>query len=125
MTKGFIRDSDRLIEAIGEFCSFSDSHDQLHSIVSEILHDIKQNGDDALLERTLLYDKASLVASDLPVTEAELRDARNQLSVSEENSIMDAIKNITLFHEKSIPENWASIQHIGQMFIWEMFVAIF
>ena len=113
MTKGFIRDSDRLIEAIGEFCSFSDSHDQLHSIVSEILHDIKQNGDDALLERTLLYDKASLTASDLPVTEAELRDARNQLSVSEENSIVDAIKNITLFHEKSIPENWDTVNLHG------------
>mgnify|MGYP006450117633 CR=1 FL=1 len=60
MTEGFTRYNDGLFETLGEFCSFSSSQEQVQRVVEEILQDIKLNGDEALLRRTLLYDKATL-----------------------------------------------------------------
>ena len=113
MTEGFTRDSDCLFETLGEFCSFSDSQDQVQKVVEEILQDIKLNGDEALLRRTLLYDKATLTKSELAVSKSELDIARKQLSETENKSILDAIKNVTFFHEKSIPEDWNSFNLHG------------
>ena len=113
MNEGFTRDNDGLFATLGEFCSFSGSQDQVHKVVEEILQDIKLNGDEALLRRTLLYDKATLTKRELAVSKSELDIARKQLSETENKSILDAIKNVTLFHKKSIPENWNSVNLHG------------
>ena len=113
MTEGYTSDSDGLFETLAEFCSFSDSQDQVQKVVGEILQDIKLNGDEALLRRTLLYDNAILTKGELAVSKSELDIARKQLSDTENKSIMDAIENVTLFHEKSIPENWKTVNLHG------------
>ena len=98
---------------IVEFCSIEDTNSQIQSTVQEIINDIKLNGDEALIARTFLYDKVSLKPEDIPVTEQELATAKSQLSSEEEKSILEAIENITLFHEKCIPSNWDTLNVHG------------
>ena len=56
----FKKYSSALFGEIEKFATSTHADDQITSVVSEILQDIKNNGDHALLERTLLYDKAHL-----------------------------------------------------------------
>lgn len=113
MKKNFTKDSGRLLSEIVEFCSIEDTNSQIQSTVQEIINDIKLNGDEALTARTFLYDKVSLKPEDIPVTEQELATAKSQLSSEEEKSILEAIENITLFHEKCIPSNWDTLNVHG------------
>ena len=107
MIRTYLKDDKSLTDQLAEFCSSVLTDQSIISKVSEILNDVFQNGDSAVIERTLIYDHANLSTDDLRVSQNELDIARNQLSTAEKSSILDAIKNVTLFHERSIPENWS------------------
>ena len=113
MIKNYLSERDEIFREIYKFCNTPDSKNNIYSTVQEIINDVRENGDNALISRTLLYDKAVIEPKSIPVTLEELTDARSRLSVSEENSINDAIENITLFHKKSIPENWDTVNGHG------------
>jgi len=104
----FLTDSDELLSYLQDFASVSVPDAQIVSTVSEILADLKQNGDKALLERTRLYDEVSLAPEDIPVTASDLEKAESSLSSEERSSIEEAIGNVRFFHEKSIPSDWAA-----------------
>ena len=84
-----------------------DSQNEVISLVKTILDDVKDRGDEAVLEKTLLYDEADLSPQHI-VTADELESAESRLSVDEKTSLIEAIKNVALFHENSIPENWST-----------------
>jgi len=113
MIRTYLKDENSLTDQLAKFCSSSLTDETIISTVSEILSDVCQNGDSAVLKRTFLYDCAKLSVDELRVSHKEIECARDQLSASEKSSILEAIENVTLFHERSIPEDWSTSNNHG------------
>ena len=111
----FKKYSSALFGEIEKFATSTSADDQITSVVSEILQDIKNNGDQALLERTLLYDKAHLNKSDLRISIDEINQASASLSEAQRTAIEEAIANVTYFHEQNLPKNWESTNSHGAL----------
>jgi len=71
-------------------------HSLLEKTVLDILNDVKNNGDKAVLQYTSKFDKIDL--SDLQVTQAEIVEANNAIDDSLKKSIALAKGNIEKFH---------------------------
>lgn len=78
---------------------------QVSNSISEILFNVKTNGDDALKEYTEKFDKVSL--DDFKVSNDEIKEAYNNL----DNDLIDSIKkakdNISKFHQSQLPSDWS------------------
>ena len=72
----------------------------VEKIVAEILENVKDRGDRALLEYTERFDGAKL--SSLAVTKEEIREALSQTESEFLGILEKAAKNIRLFHEKQL-----------------------
>jgi histidinol dehydrogenase len=70
----------------------------LFDSVKNILTDIKENGDAAVKNYALKFDKLDL--TDFLVSEKEIQDAENQLDTQLKKAILVAKSNIERFHEK-------------------------
>lgn len=70
------------------------------SIVSDIIENVKMNGDRALFEYCEKFDKARLES--LEVTAEELKDAMNQVEPEFVEVLKKAASNIRKFHEKQV-----------------------
>lgn len=70
----------------------------VEDIVSEIINNVKENGDKALFEYCKKFDKAEL--SSLAVSEEEIMDAVNSVEPKFIEILKSAALNITKFHEK-------------------------
>ncbi len=68
--------------------------------VTEIIDNVRKNGDKALFEYCLKFDKAAL--SSLAVTEEEIEEAVSSVEPRFLEVLERAAKNIRLFHEKQI-----------------------
>ena len=69
-------------------------------IVSDIIENVKENGDKALLEYCEKFDKAKL--DSLEVTEAEIEEAFNLVEPRFIEILKEAAKNITAFHKNQV-----------------------
>ncbi len=72
----------------------------VEDIVSEIIKDVRENGDSALYKYCEKFDKAKL--SSLMVTEEEIEEAFNEVEPEFVEILKKASKNITKFHEKQV-----------------------
>lgn len=113
MLKSFLQDDNGLTDRLLEFCSSSQSDDVVINKVAEILSDVRNGGDGAMLKRTFLYDKVKLGPNQIKVSQNELEAAKSQLTTSEKESILEAIENVSLFHERTLPENWSTFNNHG------------
>ena len=113
MIKSFLRDDEQLIDQLSKFCPTPEGEDKVKCSVTEILKDIRENGDTGVLSRTLLYDKAKLESNEIRVTQKELEKAKDDLLPQERESILEAIENVTLFHEQRVPKNWDMTNNHG------------
>lgn len=73
-----------------------------------IVDAVKNRGDEALLEFTARFDGATLSASQLPVTQAELLGASLKADEALRAAITAAGKNIEMFSRKSLRRNWSA-----------------
>ena len=87
-----------MIELKNELSRSQFSHDDVNTIVKNILDDVKLRGDQALYDYNKKFDNVSL--SSLQVTEKEIEDAFNRL----DKELLDVIKysheNIVRYHTK-------------------------
>ena len=87
-----------MIELKNELSRSQFSHDDVNTIVKDILDDVKLRGDQALYDYNKKFDNVSL--SSLQVTEKEIEDAFNRL----DNELLDVIRysheNIVRYHTK-------------------------
>nr|ADD93759.1 hypothetical protein [uncultured marine bacterium MedDCM-OCT-S05-C114] len=81
-----------LLEEIEKFATSTNVDASIASTVSEILQDVKTHGDQALVERTSLYDKANLNKSELRVPSYQIEQASSSLSSAHQAAIEDAIE---------------------------------
>jgi histidinol dehydrogenase len=74
------------------------------SVAARIVDDVRQRGDEALLEYTAQFDKAEL--SDMRVTRAEIEAATASVSEEFKDAIATAAAAIEEFHERQVPQSW-------------------
>lgn len=81
--------------------------------VDEILKEVKENGDKALLKFTQIYDDNGL--QELKVTYEEIETAKANIDKCLKNAMKNAIKNITNFHKKQIKEGFIIKENLNIM----------
>ncbi len=113
MNISYLHDSEDLLLRLKDFSSAAVPSAEVIETVSQILKDVRDGGDDALLEKTKLYDQAALLPDEILLKQDELDDAEAKLTAAERESIGEAIRNVKLFHEKSTPSDWSAINEHG------------
>ncbi len=100
-----IYDANKDMEKIEEILSRTqmDSGDILIK-VDEILEEVKNRGDEAVLDFTKMYDKNDLVS--LKVSKEEIEEAKNNINDDLKSAIINAIDNITSFHMEQKREDF-------------------
>ena len=76
------------------------SYVEYENIVRGIILEVRKNGDNALKDFALKFDKVSL--DDLVVTEEEFEEAENEIEPSLKEVIKKSAKNIREFHEAQV-----------------------
>lgn len=84
---------------------------ELDEIVLEIIKQVRENGDGALLSYTEKFDQVKL--EDLIVSEAEFAEARSLVSDEFIEALSIAQKNIESFHEKQKEKSWFTNEENG------------
>ncbi len=85
-------------------------------IAKEVSDDIRDRGDEAVLEYTAKFDKVQLTAETMKVTPEEIEIGYNRLDAETREAIEYAYKNIYDFHEKQLPEEmWFTMVDDGLM----------
>ncbi len=93
----------------------------LYASVSEIIDNVKANGDKALREYSLRFDKTKI--TELQVTEKEFSEAEQQVSEVLKQAIEQAKKNIETFHASQKQEE-KIIETSTGVFCWRKSVGI-
>lgn len=79
--------------------------DEISQIVSSIIKEVREKGDEALIEQALKFDKAQI--SSIKVSEEELENSSSRLDKDLKEAILIAYENIKKFHEAQIPKEVA------------------
>ena len=83
------------------------NYDNFADSVNAILANVKENGDKALFQYTKDFDKADINASNIKVTEEEIKEAYDRLENHElVQVIRKSLKNIKEYHEKQQQYSW-------------------
>ncbi len=88
--------------------------------VEEIIEAVRTRGDEALFEMAENFDKVSLNAENIKVTEEEIKEAYGKVSPSLPEIIRKAAANIKKFHEKQKRNSWFDTENgiiLGQRII--------
>lgn len=91
------------------------NYDQYASIVSDVVNDVKENGDQALLAYTKKFDGCELTAEQMLVTEEEIKEAYEIVDDSLVEIIRKALVNIREYHEKQKQYSWFDSKTNGTM----------
>ena len=81
--------------------------DELIERVRPIIQEVRQRGDQALIEFTARFDRVQLAPDRLRVSREEIEQAYQMLDTSVLGAIEHAIRNVRTFHERQMPhEQW-------------------
>ena len=81
-------------------------NNEIINIVDDILYDIRNNGDDALIRYTNRFDSEAVNKGNLKVTAEEIKAAYEMVSEDFIEAIRYAGENIREFHEKQKQKSW-------------------
>ena len=83
--------------------------------VSEIIENVKENGDKALFELTKRFDKFELNKDNIKVTKEEIEEAYKELDDEYISVIKHAAANIVDFHKKQVRNSWIDTKDDGSI----------
>ncbi len=86
---------------------------QYESVVNDILNNVKENGDKAVFDYTLKFDKFQLTPENLLVTREEIDAAYKELDPELVRVIRDSAKNVEAFHQKQLRNSWFDSKEDG------------
>lgn len=89
------------------------NYDSYTETVQAIVEDVKERGDEALFEYTRRFDGAELDADNVRVTEAEIREAMEQVEPGLLAVMRTSMENIRRYHEKQRRNSWFDAQPDG------------
>jgi histidinol dehydrogenase len=94
----------------------SATKDELNGLVLSIIDDVKQNGDNALIEQISKFDGWVPSNSDaLLIKESEIDEAYDTCESALKEALHLAYDRITTFHEKQLPKSWMHYEDNGSM----------
>ena len=91
------------------------SYTEYESIVNDIIDNVRKNGDKAVFEYTLKFDKSELSASNIRVTEDEIKAAYKELDPKFVEVMKKSAENIRIFHEKQKRNSWIDTREDGSI----------
>ncbi|MBO7401447.1 MAG: histidinol dehydrogenase [Lachnospiraceae bacterium] len=83
--------------------------------VGGILSDVAARGDEAVFEYTARFDKWAVDASNVKVTEEEIKEAYSKVPERLVEVIRKAIANIRSYHEKQLRTSWMDTKEDGSI----------
>jgi histidinol dehydrogenase len=98
-------DFDAQLKALLAFETAQD--DGIDEVVAKILRDVKQRGDEAVLEYTNRFDKTNAISmQQLQLSQADLHHALNALPTSQREALQSAADRVRSYHQKQLMESW-------------------
>ena len=91
------------------------SYTEYENTVNEIINDIRNNGDKALFEYTAKFDKCTLDASCIKITNDEIKEAYDALDPEFIEVMKKSAENIRVFHEKQKRNTWIDTREDGSI----------
>lgn len=92
------------------------SNDSVNEIVKDVLENVRQNGDAALLEYTEKFDRLKLEkASDLEIPKAELEAALNRIPKDQRDGLELAAERVKAYHERQVMQSWSYTEADGTL----------
>ena len=91
------------------------SYTEYENIVNDIIDNVRKNGDKAVFEYTLKFDKSELNASSIRVTEDEIKEAYKELDPKFVEVMKKSAENIRVFHEKQKRNSWIDTREDGSI----------
>ena len=90
--------------------------DSIDIVVANILKDVKNRGDAAVLEYTNRFDKTSAShLSELEISQAELQAALNGLPAEQRQALQAAADRVRSYHEKQVMQSWSYTEADGTL----------
>ncbi|HEY3307961.1 MAG TPA: histidinol dehydrogenase [Desulfuromonadaceae bacterium] len=84
---------------------------EVEQVVLGIIADVRERGDDAVLELTRKFDRLeSGSVAELEVTKPEIEAAYSQMAPEEVAALKLAVERVTCFHEKQKQQTWISTE---------------
>lgn len=81
--------------------------------VSSIIHDVKQNRDQALIKYSAMFDKTELKIKDLKISQKQMEAACCKIDKKLMEVIKKAAQNIRAFHQKQKQNSWLTTNDDG------------
>lgn len=94
--------------ALAEFCAGAAVPPEITASVAEILADVRQHGDEAVIKYAKKFDGATLRARDFKVRPAQLAAAVKRLPKAELTAMRAALRNVKSFNQQGLPANWTA-----------------
>ena len=82
------------------------NYSQYESTVNQIIDRVRAEGDKALFDYTLQFDKFTLTAENIRVTKEEIAEAYTQMDENLIDVIRQSAENIRAFHQKQLRNSW-------------------
>jgi len=100
---------------LSELLAFENAQDaKLEAAVADILADIRMQGDKALLEYTLRFDRLDAKsAADLGLPRKHLQQALHNLPAEQRNALEQAAERVRVYHEKQLTQSWSYVEPDG------------
>jgi len=83
--------------------------------VARIIADVRKNGDAALLAYARQFDSPRMSLKRMKATDAEFADARKQADRRVVRAMNRAIRQISAFHERQLPNSWVDTRRDGTL----------
>lgn len=89
------------------------NYTEYEDTVNEIIENVKANGDKAVFDYTLKFDKFTLTSENIKVTREEIEAAYQQLDAELIQVIRESAENIRAFHRKQLRNSWFDSKEDG------------
>ena len=89
------------------------NYGQYEATVNDIIKNVRENGDKALFEYTLAFDKFPLSGENIKVTKEEIKEAYARMDPVLVEVIRKSAENIRSFHTKQLRNSWFDSREDG------------
>lgn len=108
------QDFEQALKALLAFDTAQD--DSVDAVVADILRDVKQRGDHAVLEYTRKFDRLDVAdMSALELSQAELQLALDSLPAEQRLALQEAANRVRIYHEKQLMSSWSYTEEDGTL----------
>lgn len=90
------------------------SNDSVNEIVKDVLKNVRERGDEALLEYTAKFDRLTLAkGSDLEIPKSELEAALKRIPKDQRDGLELSAQRVKDYHEKQVMKSWSYTEDDG------------